>query len=87
MYFLLIKNEENEESSGTWFCSKSNPFSCICNNDSDDDSGTTKLTLMRKCESNHSKEKIDSNMISLEATDQGNLESIENTCVPTLKNI
>lgn len=41
--FLLIKNEEDEASSGTDFCSKCEPFSSLCNNDNDYDSETTKI--------------------------------------------
>jgi len=41
------------------FCSNCGPFPYLCNNDSDDESETTKLALMGKIEIKHSKEKID----------------------------
>ena len=71
--FLLVKNEEdnNKELSGMRFCSNYAPFPSLWNNDSDDDSETTKIELMGKSESKHSKEKTNSKMMPLEATDQG----------------
>jgi len=63
--FILIKNEEDEASLGMDFCSRCDPFSCMCNNDSD--SETTQFALMGKSESK-----------PLEAADQSKLESMEN---------
>ena len=39
------------------FCSNYDPFPCLCNNDSDDESETNEIALMVKSESKHSKEK------------------------------
>lgn len=66
----MIKNEEdcNKELPGTSFCSNRGPFSYLCNYyDSEDDSGSTEFDIMGKIESNHSTEKIDSKLMTLEA--------------------
>jgi len=67
--FLLIKNEEdsNKELSGMGFCSNCGPFTCICNNHSEDDSEMIELALMGKSEIKQSEEKTNSKMLALEA--------------------
>lgn len=72
-HFLVIKNEEDKASSGMDFCSRCDPFSCLCNNDSDDYTETTEFALMGKSECK-----------SLEVTDQGKLESMDNADWPVL---
>ena len=57
----------SEDTSTIIFYSNFGLFPCLCNNDdSEDDSESTKLVLIGKSKSKHSKEKINSKMMELQ---------------------
>ena len=68
------------------FCSNCGPFPCLCNiDDFDDESESTKLALMGKSESKHSKEQSHSEIMFVEAKDRCKSETMVNADVPMLR--